>query len=164
MLARATRGMPDDVSSIIGADSTMRSNQRRLRKAARSRMHAPIEWPSAKNGGGQSGSTTSFMKVSRSISYSEKSRDIPLALVAQPMLRQALPAPVHGGDGEAALARVVDHLEVFLDELGAAVEQAQRALASGRRREARKAKLDPVGGPDGSGDRALRDRIRRDRD
>ena len=41
--------------------------------AARIRIEAPIEWASAKNGGGQSGSTTSRMKVSRSTSYSGES-------------------------------------------------------------------------------------------
>src|ERR1700674_4601606 len=34
-------------------------------------MVAPMEWPSANSGGGQSGSTISRMKVSRSLSYSD---------------------------------------------------------------------------------------------
>ena len=55
-------------NAIIGADSTTRSNQRLPPWQARMRdMQAPpMEWPSAKIGGGQSGSTTCSMKASRS--------------------------------------------------------------------------------------------------
>ena len=56
----------------------MRSNQRLPWRASRIMTVPPIEWPMAKIGGGQSGSTTSFMKVSRSSSYSEKSPTWPL--------------------------------------------------------------------------------------
>src|SRR5262245_57762379 len=89
--------------------------------------------------------------------------DVALAAVAQRPLRQTLAAPVQRGHGKAALARVLHDFEIFFDELGAAMEQAQGALATRRRVEAREAKLDPVGGLDGSGDRAVGDRIRRDR-
>ncbi len=61
-------------SAIIGADSTMRSNQRLPSWQARMPIAAPMEWPSAKIGGGQSGSTTCSMKASRSVAYSEKFR------------------------------------------------------------------------------------------
>ena len=55
-------------SPIIGASSTMRSNQRDPPAwAARSRTVAPMDWASAKNGGGQSGRTISLTKLSRSI-------------------------------------------------------------------------------------------------
>ena len=54
--------------SIIGADSTMRSNQRLPACASRSITAPPIECASAKCGGGQSGSTTCCTKVSTSIS------------------------------------------------------------------------------------------------
>ncbi len=66
------------VSSIIGADSTTRSNQRRPWRAIRIITLPPIEWPTANSGGGQSGSTTSFMNASTSSSYSEKSPTWPL--------------------------------------------------------------------------------------
>ena len=111
--------------------------------AARSSTAAPIEWPSANSGGGQSGSTTSFTNASRSRSYSEKSSTCPLRAFGSARSREALPAPVEDRDREAARARIAHHLEIFLDELGAAREHAQRPLASGRRREAGKAQHAP---------------------
>src|SRR3954468_24296720 len=75
-LAKPLLREPD--SWIIGADSTMRSNQRLPWRATRIITVPPMECATAKIGGGQSGSTTSFMKVSRSCSYSEKSPTWPL--------------------------------------------------------------------------------------
>ena len=112
---------------------------------------APMEWASAKCGGGQSGSTTSLMKVSRSIWYCEIAH-VAFARIAQRAVRHSLPAPVERGDGEAARAQVAHGLEIFLDELGAALEQADRALAARRRRPARKAQIHPVGRLEGSRD------------
>ena len=68
--------LPD--SWIIGADSTTRSNQRLPCRAIRIITVPPIECPIAKIGGGQSGSTTSFISTSTSRSYSEKSPTWPL--------------------------------------------------------------------------------------
>src|SRR5437870_5790803 len=79
--------------------------------------------------------------------------DMTPALVAQLVLGQALSAPIESGDGEAPPARVLDDLEILLDELGAAVEQAQRALAARRWCKPREAQLHPVRGLEGSGDR-----------
>src|SRR3984893_4110171 len=56
----------------------MRSNQRFPACATRSITAPPIECASAKNGGGQSGSTTCCTKASTSTSKSEKSRTWPL--------------------------------------------------------------------------------------
>ncbi len=126
-------------SLIIGADSTMRSNQRLPWRATRIITVPPIECPIAKIGGGQSGSTTSFMSTSMSRSYSEKSPTWPLRGSDERAFGAALPAPVDRGDGEAARAQFAHGLEIFLDEFGAALEQAHRALAAGRRMPARKA-------------------------
>ena len=63
---------------IIGAASTMRSNHSPGMVALRRRMLPPIEWASPMKGGGQSGSTMSFMKRMRSRSYSQKPRTWPL--------------------------------------------------------------------------------------
>ena len=70
--------MRPGASAIMGADSTTRSNQRRPAWQARMAMAPPMEWPSAKIGGGQSGSTTCSMKASRSAAYSRKLRIWPL--------------------------------------------------------------------------------------
>ena len=61
-------------SAIIGADSTTRSNQRAPSWQQRMATAPPMEWPTQKIGGGQSGSTTSCMMVSRSMAYSAKLR------------------------------------------------------------------------------------------
>jgi hypothetical protein len=69
---------------------------------------------------------------------------VALERIAQRPLRTALPAPIHGRDREAARAEVAHGLEIFLDEFGAALEQADGALAAGRRRKTREAKTDAV--------------------
>ena len=60
--------------AIIGAVSTIRSNHKPGIVALRKRILPPIECPRPMNGGGQSGSTMSFMKRMRSRSYSQKPR------------------------------------------------------------------------------------------
>jgi len=57
-----------------------------------------------------------------------------LGAVTQQPLRQALAAPVKGGDDEAARKQLADDLEIFLDEFGAALEHRHRAarMPSGR--------------------------------
>ena len=113
----------------------------------------------AKIGGGQSGSTTSFMNASRSSSYSEKSPTCPLRGSDERALGQALPAPVEGGDGKAARAQLAHGLEIFLDEFGAALEQAHRALAARRRMPARKAQGHAVARLERAGDHVFGHRI-----
>jgi len=54
-------------------------------------------------------------------------------VVAERVLREALAAPVDHGDRKAALARVVDHLEILLNELCPSWEYAKRPLAARRR-------------------------------
>jgi hypothetical protein len=56
-----------------------------------------------------------------------KAADMALAGVREHALRASLTAPIHGRHGEAAATQIRDHLEVFLDELGAAAEQADGA-------------------------------------
>ena len=68
-----------------------------------------------------------------------------LAAVAEQPRRAALPARIEGGHREAAPAQVADRLEIFFDELGAAVQDDDRAAhrrAVGR--PARIAQLDAV--------------------
>src|SRR5690606_29092049 len=48
-------------------------------------------------------------------------------------LRAALPAPIHRRDGETATAQIGDDLKIFLDELAAPAEEADRS-ASGTAR------------------------------
>ena len=54
-------------------------------------MAAPMEWPSAKIGGGQSGSTTWSMMAARSVAYSEKFRTWPLC--GSESARSDMPCP-----------------------------------------------------------------------
>src|SRR5262249_3752530 len=70
---------------------------------------------------------------------------IALARILERALRSALPAPVERRYREAARTQVAHGLEILLDELGSALEQADRALLSRRRRPARIAQLDAVG-------------------
>jgi hypothetical protein len=89
-------------------------------------------------------------------------REIPhvaFARVAQRPVRQALSAPIEGGDGEPAGAQVAHGLEIFLDEFGATLKQADRALAAGRRLPARETQGHAVGGLDGPGDDGVGHRI-----
>src|SRR5262249_60431569 len=72
--------------------------------------------------------------------------DVALARVAQCALRAALPAPVESRDREAARPQVADGLEIFLDELGAPLKQADRTFASRRRSPAAVTELESVGG------------------
>ena len=69
---------------------------------------------------------------------------MPLAAIAQHPPRQALPTPIEGHDGEAAAAQVAHHLEIFLDEFRAPLEDTDGALAPGRRRPARIAQENAV--------------------
>ena len=89
---------------------------------------------------------------------------VAFAPIAQRAFRHPLPAPVERGDREAARAQVAHGLEIFLDELGAALEQADRALAPRRRRPAREAQFDAVAGLEGSRDGAVGHRIGGDGD
>src|SRR5262245_43663851 len=93
-----------------------------------------------------------------------KGLDVALARVTRCALRAALPAPVEGRYCEPARAQVSNCLEVFLDELGATLKQANRAFASGRRRPARVTQRNSVRGLEHASDRALGHRIGGNRD
>src|SRR4051812_49651142 len=70
--------------------------------------------------------------------------------VAQRTVRHPLPAPVEGRDREAARTQIPHGLEILLDEFGAALEQAHRALAARWRVPAREPQRHPVAGLEGS--------------
>src|SRR3990170_7430596 len=70
--------------------------------------------------------------------------DIALARIAEPTRRMALAAPVNHRHRETAVAQVAHRLEIFLDLLAAAGEDADRALAARWRRPAREAQLGAV--------------------
>ena len=55
--------------------------------------------------------------------------DMALARIRQLPGGMPLPPPVHGRDRKAALAQFADRLEIFLDELAAAAEDADRPFA-----------------------------------
>ncbi len=154
-----TNAMPS-----IGADSTMRSNQRWPRCAARMTTVAPIEWPSAKIGGGQSGNTTSRMNVSRSVSNSEKLPTWPLR--RSPSARSDRPWPRQSrmATAKSAAAQIANGLEIFLDPLGAAGKNTHRAAAAGRRRKAGEAQRHAVRRLQHAGDDVVRNRICGNRD
>ena len=88
-----------------------------------------------------------------------------LARVAEEPRRAALPAQIEGRHGEAAPAQVVDGLEIFLDELGAAVQDHDGAAhRRAVRRPARIAQIDAVFRRHSIDDSAFRNRIGRDFD
>ena len=90
---------------------------------------------------------------------------VALVGIGQHAARAALAAPVHGGDAEAAPAQVGHHLEVLLDELAAALEQADgAALGTARRLPAREAQLELAGAVEISSGGAARHRILGKRD
>ena len=88
-----------------------------------------------------------------------KSRTWPLRGSRSARSDRPWPRQSKRGDGKAARAQVAHGLEIFLDEFGAALEQADRALAAGRRRPARKAQRDAVGRLQRAGDHILGHRI-----
>ena len=77
---------------------------------------------------------------------------------------QALAAPVERRHREAARAQLAHRLEILLDELGAALEHADRAFAAGRRMPARKAQVDAVARLERARDDVLGHRIGRNGD
>ena len=81
---------------------------------------------------------------------------VTLARVGQRAIGQPLPAPVQRRHRKAAGIQIAHDLEVFLDEFGAPLEQADRALAPRRRRKPRKSKPAAVGRLDGPRDRPRR--------
>ena len=70
--SRASNKRPRQARSTARSAPCGRTSDGRERGA--DQHVAPVEWPIANTGGGQSGSTISRMKVSRSLSYSAKSR------------------------------------------------------------------------------------------
>src|SRR6185436_1585533 len=113
-------------------------------------MLPPMECPRPTNGGGQSGSTISFMKRMRSRSYSQKPATWPLCGLDS--MRCEPPCPRQSM--VATAKQIGDDLEIFLDEFGTPAQQAYGAPARHARSvPARIAQLGPVvsaEGPDGS--------------
>src|ERR1700682_2353435 len=58
---------------------------------------------------------------------------VTLAPIPQRPLGSSLAAPIERGHGKTAGAQVAHGFEIFLDELGASLEQTHRALAARRR-------------------------------
>ena len=146
-------------SAIIGAENTRRSNQRLPSWQARMPMAAPMEWPSAKIGGGQSGSTTCSMMAFEVGCVFGKIPHVPLEAIGERAVGQALPAPIERRHRKTARAQVAHGFEIFLDVFGAPLQHDHRALAPGRRRPAGKAQSDPVRGLDGAGHHVVGHRI-----
>src|SRR5271170_7825623 len=88
-----------------------------------------------------------------------KAANMALVGVAQPALRQALAPPIHGGDSESARPQVADQFEIFLDELGPPLEDADGALATRRRLPPRIADRHPVRRLQHGGGHALGHRV-----
>src|SRR5262249_12090227 len=89
---------------------------------------------------------------------------VTFAAIAERVLGKALPAPIDHGDRKAALARIVDHLEIFLDELGPAREHAERPLAPRRRIPPSEPQSDAIRSPEHPDHRTLGSRVGGDRD
>ncbi len=89
--------------------------------------------------------------------------DMPFFADRQHAFGQPLSAPVHRRCGKAARAQVLDHLEIFLDELRPAGHQHRRR-AMVLRREERGAKIAPVGAREIDRFGALRNLVRLDAD
>ncbi len=86
--------------------------------------------------------------------------DMSLEGIARQPARSPLPAPVEHGHGKTAAAKLANHLEIFLDELGAPGEDADRAAALAQHRlPAREAQADPFAHLDIAGRRSERDRV-----
>ncbi len=135
---------------------------KRARPSWQARRHTspPVEWASAKCGGGQSGSATCSMKASRSRSYSAKESTWPFMGLRSRRSDPPWPRQSKAATREAALAQLPDHLEIFLDRLGAPLEQADgSALAPAGRPPIGIAQADAVAGQDRADEGAFRNRI-----
>src|SRR5262245_8015397 len=89
---------------------------------------------------------------------------ITLVTVGERMIRQSLSAPVESCHRKAASAKIANGLEIFLDELGAALQHNHGAFAPRWRRPTRKTQVHPVGGFDRAGYHVVWHRIGRDGD
>ena len=115
--------------------------------------------PSANTGGGQSGSTISRMKVSRSVSYSAKSRTWPLCRSRSARSDSPWPRQSKRGDRKTPGAQVAYRLEVFFDPFAAALQDAHGAAPAGRRLPARIAQRHPVRRLQFAGDEIVRNGV-----
>ena len=144
--------------AIIGAVATMRSNQALLPRQAGEqdrRAHRMGERMEGRRAFRQGDMAHEGVEVAAH--NGAKSLDMAEPAVRDQPVGAALAAPVEGRDGKAARPQVAHHLEIFLDELRAAMEQADRAARLARqRRPARRAHGDAVGGADHLDDGAAR--------
>ena len=88
---------------------------------------------------------------------------IAFVTIGERMIRQSLSAPVESRH-RAASAKIADGFEIFLDKLGAALQQNHGAFAPRRRRPTRKTQVHPIGGFDRAGHHVVSHRIGRDGD
>ena len=139
VISRGTRDRALPASPIIGADSTMRSNQRLPWRADAHHHRAAHRMPEREDRRRAIRQHDLLHQRFDVALVFREVADVALARIGQRALGAALPAPVDGGDGKAAGAQFAHRLEIFLDEFGAALEQAHRALAARRRMPARKA-------------------------
>ena len=138
--------------SIIGADSTMRSNQR-LPAYASAQQHRAAHRMGKREMRRRTVRQHHLLHEGFDVDLVVgEVADIAFARIAQAARRMALPAPVDGRHRKAAVAQVAHGLEIFLDQLAAALKHADRALATRRRRPARKAQLGAVRRLDGAAD------------
>ncbi len=86
--------------------------------------------------------------------------DVALERVPGEPARSALPPPIEHSHGKAAAAKLAHHLEIFLDELGAPREDADRAAPLAQHRlPAGEAQPQALAHFDEAGRRAERDRV-----
>src|SRR5215471_18783686 len=73
-----------------------------------------------------------------------KTRDVPLARLSQYPVGQSLAAPVKRRHRKAARMEIARHLEIFFDELGTSLKDANRPPATQWRRPTREPDRDSV--------------------
>ncbi len=116
----------------MGAVRIMRSNHDPGRPALRSRILAPMECARREERRRTIGKDDVLHEPLQVGVVIGEGADVALAGVGRQPRGAALAAPVHGGDGEAAAAKVGHDLEILLDILTAAAEQADGAAARAR--------------------------------
>src|SRR5258708_10817677 len=83
------------------------------------------------------------------------------AWVLEKPIRAPLPAPIQHRDGKASLPQLANDLEILLDHVGAAAEEANRPAPRASRIPARVAQLQSIGGHDVAGHGDLGHRVHR---
>ncbi len=162
--AAPSRPRPSATSPCTGRASG--SSRRGARRAAARRAPRRARSPRPSNGRARNAASACRARARSPGSPRGRARTgrncrtWPLRPLGKRAARQALAAPVEGDDGKAAPAQLGDGLEILLDELGPALEDADRAAVAPRRRPpARGAQRHAVLGLDRHHVRAARDRV-----